>query len=318
VDGRAPLRTDDQTWKEIEGYRMVMTFILQLAEADDVDIDLSRLKAMHFMMLQHDLTKSPGRWRTGPVHVVGPDGQTAYTGPEAAQAPGLMEELVDQLGRPSGQTMVDAAMAHLNLVMIHPFRDGNGRMARALQTMVLARDKVVEPTFASIEEWLGRSTDDYYAVLAATGRGSWSPTSETGWWVKFNLRAHHQQAQAHRRRLGEASLVYAELQTLQERSGLPERVIDVLYEAYLGSTVRRTWYVQQAAVETRTATRDLAGSVTHGLLEPVGATNGRSYRAGRPLIELAERIRSRRHPLTDPYPGFGRPWLSDPTPIKDG
>jgi Fic family protein len=45
--------------------------------------------------------------------------------------------------------------------MIHPFRVGNGRMARALQTMVLAQDHVVEPTFSSIEEWLGSNTEEY-------------------------------------------------------------------------------------------------------------------------------------------------------------
>ena len=78
-------------------------------------------------------------------------------------------------------------MAHLNLVMIHPFRDGNGRMARALQTMVLAQDQVVEPTFSSIEEWLGNNTQDYYDVLAATGRGAWHPANDATLWVKFNL-----------------------------------------------------------------------------------------------------------------------------------
>ena len=77
-------------------------------------------------------------------------------------------------------------MAHLNLVMIHPFRDGNGRMARALQTMVLAQDQVVEPTFSSIEEWLGNNTQDYYDVLAATGRGRLAPGNDATLWVKFN------------------------------------------------------------------------------------------------------------------------------------
>ncbi len=43
----------------------------------------------------------------------------------------------------------------LNLVLIHPFRDGNGRMARCLQTLVLAREGMVSPIFASIEEYLG-------------------------------------------------------------------------------------------------------------------------------------------------------------------
>lgn len=66
-------------------------------------------------------------------------------------------------------------MAHLNLVMIHPFSDGNGRMARCLQTLVLAREGILEPEFSSIEEYLGRNTQDYYSVLAETSEGSWHP-----------------------------------------------------------------------------------------------------------------------------------------------
>jgi len=41
-------------------------------------------------------------------------------------------------------------MAHLNLVMIHPFSDGNGRMARCLQTLVLGREGILEPEFSSL------------------------------------------------------------------------------------------------------------------------------------------------------------------------
>ena len=60
-------------------------------------------------------------------------------------------------------------MAHLNLAMIHPFRDGNGRMSRALQTLVLTRNDVVSPIFCS---WLGRNTDAYYAILGEIGKGA--------------------------------------------------------------------------------------------------------------------------------------------------
>jgi Fic family protein len=72
-----------------------------------------------------------------------------------------MQALSETFAKPSSDDpLVRGAMAHLNLVMIHPFRDGNGRMARALQTMVLAQDQVVEPTFSSIEEWLGNNTQE--------------------------------------------------------------------------------------------------------------------------------------------------------------
>lgn len=56
--------------------------------------------------------------------------------------------------------------------MIHPFRDGNGRMARALQTLAASRGGLAEPTFCSMEEWLGVNTEDYYRILALTGAGS--------------------------------------------------------------------------------------------------------------------------------------------------
>ena len=79
--------------------------------------------------------------------------------------------------------MIRAAMAHLNLVMIHPFRDGNGRMARCLQTLVLAREGILSPEFSSIEEYLGRNTQAYYDVLADAGAGHWQPERDARPWV---------------------------------------------------------------------------------------------------------------------------------------
>lgn len=55
-------------------------------------------------------------------------------------------------------------MVHLNLV-IRPFKDGNGRMARFLQSYVLAADGTLAPVFLSVEEYLGQNTQEYYDVL---------------------------------------------------------------------------------------------------------------------------------------------------------
>lgn len=94
-----------------------------------------------------------------------------------------------QLRSPSEEpAMVRVAMAHLNFVMIHPFRDGNGRMV-CIQTLVLAREGSIAPPFWSIEEYLGVNTDAYYHVLADVGAGSWHPERDARPWVRFVLNA---------------------------------------------------------------------------------------------------------------------------------
>lgn len=199
--------------------------------------------------------------------------------------------------------MVRAAMAHLNLVMIHPYRDGNGRMARALQTMVLAQDAVLEPTFASIEEWLGQNTEDYYRVLALTGRGAWQPDNGTHSWLKFNLRAHHMQAQTQQRRFAEAAMFYDRLDEILTRHRLNDRVADPLFDASLGLRVTRRTYLNRVPdLDVRTATRDLQRLTELGLLETRGQTRGRYYLAGAELTAIRRDLRSTRSPLIDPYP----------------
>lgn len=307
VDDEEPLGADEQTWAEILGYRRVLTFVLNVASQQGFTADLATLKAMHFMLLEHDLSKTPGLYRSGPVCVHDDRaGIAVYEGPPADAVAGLMAELESRLGSPSGaDPLVRAAMAHLNLVMIHPFRDGNGRMARALQTMVLAQDVVLEPAFASIEEWLGQHTRDYYEVLAAVGRGSWQPDNDATLWVKFNLRAHHFQAQTLVRRFSDAVRYYDVIDEVLRAHRLPERVADALFDAVLGARVTRPLYLKRAGgLDRRAATRDLARLAELGLLAPHGQTRARYYTAAGRLAEAREQRRQERQPLDDPYPGL--------------
>ena len=110
-----------------------------------------------------------------------------------------MSELIDWLneGDLGAPVHVRASMAHLNLVKIHPWKDGNGRMSRALSTLVFSREALMPPEFSSIEEWLGRgqNTYAYYQVLEDEGGPHWSPERDTRPWIRFCLTAHHRQAQ---------------------------------------------------------------------------------------------------------------------------
>lgn len=304
VDDEPPLSADEETWAEIVGYRRVLTYVLNLATEPGFVIDESVLRSMHFMLLEHDLTKSPGRYRTSSIFVRDDRAQTnVYEGPDFEQVPSLMRALSAQLATPANDDpLIRGAMAHLNLVMIHPFRDGNGRMARALQTMVLAQDQVVEPTFSSIEEWLGSNTREYYDVLAAVGQGSWHPENDARLWVKFSLRAHHMQAQTVRRRFREAEEQWRRIDELLAQHRLSERVGNALFDACLGLRVTRPVYVKLTGLDERTATRDLVNAAELGLLEPRGERRGRHYVAGLPLQEIQQALRASRHPLVDPYP----------------
>jgi Fic family protein len=304
LDDEEPLSADDRTWAEIRGYRQALGYVLQMARDPHFTTDTSAMRSMHYMMLAHDLSKSPGQYRTGPIYVHDEKRDlVVYEGPDAGRVPALMQELATSLRADLDvDPLVRGAMAHLNLVMIHPYRDGNGRMARALQTLTISRQTIVEPAFSSIEEWLGHNTDDYYQVLAITGQGSWRPRTDAHLWAAFNIRAHHMQAQTVAQRVSEASEIWGELDTLVSTNRLPERVTGILYEAVLGYRVRRSGYMKMTDVEKHTATRDLGRLAELGLLHPQGETRGRHYVSGERLRELREECRRRRQPLVDPYP----------------
>ena len=304
VAGVDPMDTPPRVWRAIQGYREALTFILQLADDPNFRYDASLLKSLHFMMTKDDLRSGPGRWRPGPVYVRDERTQTlVYEAPEALEVPDLVAELVEELRKPDEGTpaVVHAAMAHLNLVMVHPFRDGNGRMARALQTLVLARAGVLAPAFASIEEYLGRNTDAYYAVLAEVGGGAWRPRRDARPWVRFALTAHYQQIQTLRRRAAEAEHRWDLLQREIERQGLPERSIPALFDAAQGFRIRNAIYREHAEVSQVVAGRDLLALAAAGLLEARGQRRGRYYITSPVLTGLEASIRHDRTPIPDPF-----------------
>jgi Fic family protein len=318
IDDEEPFSADEKTFLEIQGYRQALGYVLAMSDADYATFDTTELRAMHYMMLSHDLTKSPGRYRKGPIYVNDERAnEIVYTAPEAADVPALMEALAASLHTGHGSDpIVRSAMAHLNLVTIHPFRDGNGRMARALATLVLSRSDIGEPEFSSIEEWLGANTEDYYSALAHTGHGSWKPRDDAHLWLAFILRAHHIQAQTLARRVDEAGQTWAELEALATTRGLQERTLDAMYDAVLGYRTRRSAYMKRAEVTEQSATRDLAALTAAGILAARGTGRGRHYIAGPVLREISERRRSARNPIRDPYPWM-RPRLAEPAVLAE-
>ncbi len=294
VEGEEPLTADKQAWLAVTGYRTAMTFVLQLTKDKNFIYSEGFLRGLHFMMVQHELKKNPGNWRPGTVYVRDePKNEVVYEGPDVEMVPSLIEELIEYLNDENDcpHALVKGAMAHLNLVMIHPFSDGNGRMARCLQTLVLGLEGILEPEFSSIEEYLGRNTQDYYSVLASTGEGSWHPKNSTRDWIRFNLTAHFRQATTLVMRTRLMNTLWQELELEIKRYGLPERLIYAVADAAIGYRVRNASYRNIAELNDVLASRDLKAGVDSGLLIPDGERRGRVYAGSSAIRALFDKLR---------------------------
>lgn len=302
AEGDEPLDADQQTWAEILGYQSAMTYVLQLAKDPHFNYSADLVRSLHFMLLRHDLGKGPGVWRPGYVAVHDPQSQVVYEGPDAGSVPGLMAELVTSLNEEAGSALVRAAMAHLNLVMIHPFRDGNGRMARCLQTLVLARGgQHLNPVFSSIEEYIGANVAAYYQVLAEVGQGAWHPERDASPWIRFCAVAHFRQAHTAVNRFERMRRTWDALETEVKRRGLHERMLLALSDAASGYRVRNPTYRRAADISENLASRDLKVLVDQGLLVPHGEKRGRYYVASSLIADIGRASQTPNKRIPDPY-----------------
>jgi Fic family protein len=243
---------------------------------------------LHFSACYFQRDKDPGLWRSGPIGVTGADGSLEYRGPDAKDVVGLMDEVVSWLadGDLEADVFVRAAMAHLNVISVHPFRDGNGRIARIIQSLVLARGGLGSPEFFSIEEYLGSHTADYYAALRETQGGSYQPERGATGWIAFCLDAHISQARRRLAQVEQAAARWQRLEDLADDRGWPERVVIGLEQSLIGGT-DRSRYAEEAGVSPATASADLRRLLDAGLVEQRGRGRSSSYGASDALRALA-------------------------------
>ncbi|MDX3238260.1 Fic family protein [Streptomyces sp. ME03-5709C] len=307
LEGERDVDVSEEDREETLAYQRMMTYIQTLHDVADFRYGKELLNALHWMLQGHRHTprKPAGQWRRGPVYVTDARDPSiaAYTAPGAAEVPALTGELVEWLNTGDGtHPLVRAAMAHLHLVAIHPWADGNGRMSRTLQTLMIARQGELAPEFSSIEAWLGRpgNTWEYYRELQRRG-ATYRPDQDVSDWVRFNLTAYHQQAQTVRNRLDRSSRVWLLLGEFAEVRGLEERVVSALHDVAMSGRVRRTRYERAEGLSLQRAQRDLRDLVAGEVLTPVGRTRARFYTAGPAFPGAA--LEAARTPLSlaDPY-----------------
>lgn len=137
-----------------------------------------------------------GAWRTdqsGPMQVVsGPIGREKvhYEAPKASRLPEEMRAFLDWYNANSGIDLVmKAGLAHLWFVTLHPFEDGNGRIARAIADQMLARSEHSPQRFYSMSAQIRQERNAYYDILETTQKGDLDITAWLDWFLSCLNRA---------------------------------------------------------------------------------------------------------------------------------
>jgi Fic family protein len=137
-----------------------------------------------------------GNWRTdkkGPMQVVsGAFGKEKihFQAPDYAKIPAEMALFLDWLNtNESLDSVIKAGVAHLWLLTIHPFDDGNGRIARAVTDLLMARSDASAQRFYSLSAQIRLERNAYYAILEKTQKGNLDLTDWLQWFLKTLIKA---------------------------------------------------------------------------------------------------------------------------------
>jgi Fic family protein len=264
----------------------------------DAPLTAKRLKGWHVALFPTGYSGmyriQAGQWRKGPVRVVsGPVGkeQLHYEGPPAASVNREMKTFLDwwksSVGRMDG--ILRAGLAHFWFVTIHPFDDGNGRLARALTDMALAQDEAMRARFYSLSAQIMQERQDYYAVLERTQKGSGDVTGWLDWFVGGVDRAMTRSGGLLGRVLGKAEFWrrFGPVPLSERQRKVLNKLLDAGQEGFEGGLTNRK-YVGMTKTTRATAQRDLADLVVKGMLHPKsGRGRSASYEIAWPGNRLA-------------------------------
>lgn len=170
--------------QEVLNYRNVLKFIQEYNKPEFSEETLKHLHELTVYRLLPDAVVGDYR-KTQVVVKNSQTGEVTFRPPPAIEVPFLLIDFLSWLNKTSSEDVhaaIKAGITHYELVRVHPFLDGNGRVARALATMVLFREGYDVKRFFSLEEHYDREPVAYYDALQSVGKQN---GNLTGWLEYF-------------------------------------------------------------------------------------------------------------------------------------
>jgi Fic family protein len=248
-------------------------FIDYLSDEPDIPLDEMVIRQLNREFLRAAPEPlAPGRYRNG-QNTVG-----EFKPPDQGDVPTYMRDFVAWLRSDDElHPVLKAGIAHIHLVAIHPFWDGNGRVARGLATLVLQRSPLHFKKLLSLESYLHSQIKDCFSAIERTLGADFAPRYDATPWLKFWVTAvmiHSMQLQAeltdwHRK----MQPIYRALSA----ADINHRQADGLIFAIRMGKLSRSDYIDITGVSPVTASRDLAWLASREWLTPEGEGRGRIY-----------------------------------------
>lgn len=218
-----------------------------------------------------------GQYRKTPMQVVsGGIGheKVHYEAPSADKVQKEMSKFLGWLNVTSGDSLVNAAIAHLWFVSIHPFDDGNGRISRIISDMLLCRSDKTSLRFYSLSAQIMKEKNAYYDILEKTQKGNLDITEWIEWFLNCTLSAIMESYN----QTDSVLKKYTFLQSI-ENVALNERqrlMLNKLLSPEWFGVLNTSKWAKIAKCSSDTALRDITNLIEKGILTKEKTSGGRS------------------------------------------
>lgn len=265
--------------QEVINYRRVMEYLGQF-KGEKVTVDENFILKLHTMTVQRILPpEKVGMFRTTQVVVRNSlTGEVTFKPPAALAIPGQIKELLEFVNETSQEDIhpvLKSGSVHYELVRIHPFIDGNGRVSRALSTFMLFQEDYDIRRFFSLEEYFDNDAAEYYSALQSVEKDDGNLTH----WLVYFTRGLAIELSKIKDKIEKIS-VDAKLK--ERQGGAPIMLSD--RQLKIVEYIQKTGFLQNSGfkqlfpmVSEDTVLNELKSLIKHGLIKKSGSTKGAKY-----------------------------------------
>jgi len=283
LDGEDVLARDRDI-QEVINYRKVMDYIDQISNTkyqipNEKIIDEDLIKKLHEITVEKILPEDKvGKFRETQVVVKNSlTGEVSFRPPPSSAIMVELDELLLFINDKESEIhpVLKAGAVHYELVRIHPFVDGNGRVSRALSTLILFLEGYDIRRFFSLEEYFDKDSIDYYKALQSVEKNKFDMTS----WLEYFTKGLSIELTKIKEKVENISIDAH----LKEKLGgkpimLTERQIKIIeYIQKIGYLQNKAFDSLFPMVSEDTVLNELKGLITQGIIRKSGSTKGAKY-----------------------------------------